>query len=235
MFGGADADHMEGNNGADEMYGDSGPDDMIGGSDLAGVPDVGEAIMFGGLGDDVMAGDNAVIGATGVVGGRSVALLDLAIGGADTMNGDAGTDYMFGQIAGDTMSGGDAGDYMEGNDGNDTMSGQAGDDDMIGGSSATNGVIVLDRVGTGSSDVGETSMTGGPGEDWLAGDNARMNRVLAGATGRGALVDHPIVLFDLAIVGTPAPGWCARSRRDGRWRRRRLHVRAGLERHDERR
>ncbi len=205
MFGGADADHMEGNDGSDTMYGDSGDDDMIGGSDLAGIGDVGESTMQGGLGDDVMAGDNAVIGATGVVGGRSVTLLDLSIGGDDTMHGDAGTDYMFGQVAGDTMSGGDAGDYMEGNDGDDTMSGDAGDDDMIGGSSAADGVIVLDRVGTGADDDGETSMTGGGGQDWLAGDNARMNRVLAGESGRGALVDHPIVLFDLATVGAAAP------------------------------
>ena len=204
MFGGADRDHMEGNDGQDDMYGDTGDDDMIGGSDQAGQNDVGESIMRGGLGDDVIAGDNAVIGSSGVVGGRSVSLLDLAIGGADTMYGDEGTDYMFGQIADDTMSGGDVGDYMEGNDGNDTMAGDAGDDDMIGGSSAFDGSIVLLRLGTGSSDVGEMSMTGGSGEDWLAGDNARMNRVLQGASGHGALIDHPVVLFDLAVVGGSA-------------------------------
>ena len=202
MFGGADDDHMEGNNGADDMYGESGDDDMIGGSDTLGEPDVGESIMRGGPGTDVMAGDNAVISpsTTGFVGGRSVQLLDLPIGGDDTMHGDAGVDFMFGQVGGDTMSGGDAGDYMEGNDGDDAMNGDAGDDDMIGGGSAADGIIVADRDGTGLDDAGETAMNGGTGEDWIAGDNARMNRVLQGATGKEALVDHPIELFDLAVV-----------------------------------
>ena len=206
MYGGADADHMEGNNGADDMYGDTGADDMIGGSDTTGEPDVGESIMRGGLGSDVMAGDNAVITpiAGGFVGGRSVRLLDLPIGGADVMHGDADVDHMFGQVGSDTMSGGDAGDYMEGNNGDDTMSGDAGDDDMVGGGSAGNGSIIEMRDGTGLDDAGETSMNGGAGIDWIAGDNARMNRVLQGETGKGPLVDHPIVLFDLAAVGGPA-------------------------------
>jgi Ca2+-binding RTX toxin-like protein len=205
MFGGADADHMEGNDGADEMYGESGDDDMIGGSDLAGQNDVGESIMRGGPGSDVMAGDNAVITpvAGGFVGGRSVLLLDLPIGGADTMHGDAGVDYMFGQVGHDVMSGGDAGDYMEGNNGNDTMNGDAGDDDMVGGGSATDGSIVDGRNGTGLDDLGETSMNGGTGEDWMAGDNALMDRVLNGRTGKAALDDHPIELFDLAVVDGP--------------------------------
>ena len=207
MFGGADADHMEGNNGQDDMYGDTGDDDMIGGSDTTGEPDVGESVMDGGLGSDVMAGDNATIGAVGFVGGRSVQLLDLLIGGDDTMNGAAGVDFMFGQVGGDTMSGGDEDDYMEGNNGDDAMNGDAGDDDMVGGGSATDGNIDLDRDGTGLEDLGETVMNGGAGEDWIAGDNARINRVLNGHTGREALVGDPIQLFDLAVVGgAPVPG-----------------------------
>ena len=203
MFGGADADHMEGNNGEDDMFGETGNDDMIGGSDTAGEPDVGESVMDGGAGSDVMAGDNAIVGASGFVGGRSVELLDLPIGGDDTMNGAADVDYMFGQIGSDTMSGGDSGDYMEGNDGDDTMNGDAGDDDMVGGGSAADGSITESRNGTGLDDVGETAMNGGTGDDWIAGDNARMNRVLNGDTGSDVLDDHPIQLFDLGVVGGP--------------------------------
>ena len=210
MFGGAHDDHMEGNDGDDEMRGETGDDDMIGGSDLAGEPDIGETFMSGGPGSDVMTGDNAIIGSAGIggnVGGRSVELLDLPIGGADTMYGDAGTDYMFGQIGGDEMHGGDDGDYMEGDDGDDTMFGDAGDDDMVGGGSADDGLIDDDRDGTGLPDVGETLMHGGAGLDWMTGDNARLNRVLHGGSGgAAALIADPIQLFDLGTVDAAAAG-----------------------------
>ena len=107
---------------------------------------------------------------------------------------------MFGQGSNDTMNGGDASDYMEGNDGTDLMSGDGGDDDMVGGGSAndalgggapTTGTIVPVRLGDGLLDQGELDMSGGSGVDWMAGDNAFMNRVLFGDA------DTPIDLFDV--------------------------------------
>jgi hypothetical protein len=111
--------------------------------------------------------------------------------GTDVMGGGEDTDFMFGQGSNDTMAGGDAPDYMEGNDGNDDMSGDDGDDDMVGGGSANDGLILPVRDGEGLHDEGETLMSGGLGVDWMAGDNAFMNRVLFSDS------VTPIDLFDV--------------------------------------
>jgi Ca2+-binding RTX toxin-like protein len=212
------ADYMEGNDGDDTMNGEEGNDDMVGGNSATNgaivefrigtdAADVGETEMNGGPGNDWMAGYNSrmnrVLKGLGadaldidplelfdLAGVGNPAVLGSAHGG-DTMNGDGGTDFMFGQGSNDTMSGGDLPDYMEGNDGNDTMAGNDGDDDMIGGGSALDGIMDRIRVGEGLHDEGETNMSGGDGADWMAGDNAFMNRVLFGE------FDTPIDLFDV--------------------------------------
>ena len=176
--------------------------------------------MLGGLGADVIAGDNAVITTGGYVKGRTVTLLDIGndgVGGADTIEGDADSDAIFGQTGDDVIwgdqglagpyEGNGAADYIEGNDGNDTIRGEAGGDDIVGGGSADDGVIDADRIGTGLDDEGETSLEGGPGRDWIAGDNARFDRVLGNGLDYPDPGVTPIQLFDLGTTAAAAaPG-----------------------------
>ena len=161
-----------------------------------------------------MAGDNARMnrvlqGASGheALVDHPILLFDLAVVGGsavpagahgpDVMDGGGQTDFMFGQGSNDIMTGGDAPDYLEGNDGNDTMAGNAGDDDMVGGGSAADGEIVKSRDGEGLHDEAELNMWGGAGVDWMAGDNALMNRVLFDDT------VTPIDLFDVNSSDEP--------------------------------
>lgn len=95
--------------------------------------------------------------------------------GGDTMMGEADADVMYGQGLGDTMDGNGDDDYMEGNEGVDTIRGGVGSDDMLGGTGQINGegLDVDFRL-----DSGETLMAGGPGFDFMSGDNAVIRRVL---------------------------------------------------------
>ena len=152
IYGGSANDHAEGNDGDDSIFGEDGNDDLIGGSDKAGVADVGETLISGGEGQDVIAGDNAVMLAGGYVLGRTVTLLDRPIGGGDIIEGDADKDAAFGEVGNDVMwgdhgtvgpiLGAGAADYLEGDDGNDAIHGEAGTDDIVGGNSAIDGSIV---------------------------------------------------------------------------------------------
>ena len=209
--GAAAADHIEGNNGADRIRGDAGDDDIIGGSDTDAADgdggDTGDTWLLGGLGDDVIAGDNAAIAAGGPVLGRSVDLNNPGTGAGDLIEGDAGSDAMFGQ-AGDDDIWGDLGvtapnegtggaDYAEGNRGIDEIAGEVGNDDLIGGSSAADGVIDADRSGNGELDAGD-EIDGGPAADVIAGDNALVNRLVP-STPANAIAE----LFDVTLAGVP--------------------------------
>ena len=119
------------------------------------------------------------------------------------------TRTLFGQGAADTVSGDDADlddsdpgdtaadDYVEGNGGADDIHGNLGEDDITGGGSAANGVLDANRDGTldpGRS--GETlrdaddDIVGDSGDgtvgagDVVVGDNARIQRPLAGGDWR---------------------------------------------------
>ena len=155
--------------------------------------------------------------------------------GADTINGEADEDVLFGQGSADTISGDDADldaadpgdtaadDYIEGNGGADTIHGNLGEDDITGGGSAANGVLDANRDGTldpGRS--GETlrdaddEIVGDSGDeavgagDVVAGDNARIQRPLAGGDWRMDVQREAqlrdVILFDLSIVGSAEPG-----------------------------
>ena len=83
--GGDGDDHLEGNNGDDGIYGGDAEDDIIGGTSpealpgaaagqtAADAPDVGETILSGGAGRDVIIGDNGSItrpgGTDPIIGG----------------------------------------------------------------------------------------------------------------------------------------------------------------------
>ena len=115
------------------------------------------------------------------------------------------------------MRGGADADYMEGNHAADVMYGDGGEDDLIGGGSANDGVIDADRVGDGLRDEGDV-IWGDDGDnnpatndddgDVIAGDNAKIVRVLDGA---GHWVIDPntddvvrqVFLFDVQQAGGP--------------------------------
>ncbi|HEX7222295.1 MAG TPA: calcium-binding protein, partial [Candidatus Limnocylindrales bacterium] len=151
--------------------------------------------------------------------------------GADTIDGEANDDLLFGQGGGDAIHGDDADldaasaadaspgdDYVEGNGGADTIRGDLGQDDVTGGGSAANGVLDANRDGrldderSGETlrDLGDT-VDGDSGDaavgagDVVAGDNARIQRLLDGAgdwrtdAARGTVV-RDVFLFDVQKV-----------------------------------
>ena len=148
---------MEGGLGADAIDGGGGQDDVIGGlsptalaptETTASFNDVGDLMVAGGDGADVLVGDNAAIthplGTDGRWGRslgdasylRTVVLLDrLTIGGDDILVGDAGNDRMWAARGDDTLYGSVDADTLEGGQGNDLLSGGSGADDLIGGTS----------------------------------------------------------------------------------------------------
>ena len=177
MRGGLDDDYLEGNADTDTMYGDAGVDRLIGGSSSSGASDTRD-IMRGGAGDDLMAGDNAIMTST-----VDFELLDVPFAGAvpnpaffgdDDLLGEDGNDRMYGQSGSDHLWGGTGDDYLEGNADQDFLYGDENDDDLVGGSGYDMPGGVLHEL-SNVLDVGD-EMHGGDGVDFMAGDNARITR-----------------------------------------------------------
>jgi Ca2+-binding RTX toxin-like protein len=213
--------------GADELYGGNG---VVEGSD----EDTGTDVAPADSDDfDVVMGDNATvlrdlepangdhvweINSFNASVKRRLFLYDVATvanpapqtngtSGGDTIKGEADADVLYGQGLGDTIDGNGDDDYMEGNEGVDTLRGGVGSDDMLGGTGQINGepLAVDNRL-----DSGETLMAGGPGFDFMTGDNAVVRRVVDGS-GKWLLntfnkgVQHQrVFLRDLDDVGDPA-------------------------------
>ncbi|MCW2853722.1 MAG: Conserved putative secreted protein, partial [Nocardioides sp.] len=214
LNGGDGQDLLEGDAGADTLSGDAGDDALTGGSSandgvisptrVADGQRDGIDQMHGGLGDDVVAGDNARLDPT--LGTRadgtllrSVLLFDVVTaakpaaagtGGADVMAGDDGRDLVFGQGGNDRALGGAGDDYLEGNVGDDTLGGDAGEDDLVGGGSVTTGAVItvngattVDRLLAPVTGTGDRSAAGlVDGNDALTGGDAR--DVMLGDNGR---------------------------------------------------
>ncbi len=225
VTGGTGDDQIEGNNGSDRIYGGDGADNIIGGSSeiasgaglaAVGRPDVGDEI-HGDAGDDVIAGDNAIITdnpddgtghpatrARDLTTERDVQLLDLGFGptpgtsGDDIIRGNGETDVIFGQGGSDTIRGLTGDDYIEGGPGVDFLYGDSGADDIVGGSSTIQTGVVADQTATGQPDEGD-HIEGGGGSDVVIGDNGIVRRDLAPSDltqGRG-ITERTIHLYDL--------------------------------------
>lgn len=196
--GGTGDDHAEGNPGSDRIRGDAGGDDLVGGSSElasglftgseAGRPDSNDE-LYGGDGQDVVAGDNArvvrggtahpVMAGRGLVVARGVDLADessgspTGVGGDDLILGGEGADVVFGQRGNDDVTLDDGADYGEGGPGTDVVRGGDGDDDVLGGSfTAVTGLV---PNGIGQPDGGDV-LTGNAGEDVVLGDNGALLR-----------------------------------------------------------
>ena len=233
---GAGADYGEGGPGVDGVNGDAGDDDVVGGSyaPLAasarptGQPDAGDSLV-GGIGLDVVLGDNGAVTRTASTGGstqltsnrdmpaRWITAYDLGespaagTSGADTITGDAGNDVLLGQDDHDKVDGGTEADYAEGGQGSDLVLGGDGDDDVTGGSSSS--LDTVNGSAAGQPDLAD-NVFGGSGSDLVIGDNGLLTRVSTGRDWRtirtdaaqGALVPgRAITLFDLNSSTPLAP------------------------------
>lgn len=215
LLTGAGDDLLEGGAGADTLRGDDGDDALVGGSSSkdgkivatrtgVGQLDAGDTLI-GGTGDDVAAGDNALLAPTGTLRTdgtkrRTVALFDLDRSSAraaagtsagDTLVGDAGRDLLFGQGGADDIDGGEGDDYAEGGSDDDLVKGGLGEDDLVGGGSTSNGLVIgakpsedrllvsptatVDTTAAGLVD-GNDTLEGGDGTDVVLGDNGRVTR-----------------------------------------------------------
>ncbi len=235
VYGGDGDDYAEGNPGTDRMSGDLGDDDLIGGSsELAtgafsgsepGRPDAKD-YLYGGAGQDVITGDNAVVtrGGTahpettgrGLTATRGVDLADetsaTATGrfGGDHIEGGGDTDVVFGQRGDDDVSLGDGGDYGEGGQGVDVVHGDAGDDDVVGGSYTS--LAGVHPTVTGQPDAGDT-LAGDAGQDVVLGDNGSLTRPVPPAAGSPLTLNRvtaqrsvtPYDLGDSPVSGTSGP------------------------------
>lgn len=156
--GGDDEDFAEGGPGKDWVEGNAGDDDLLGGSSTTlgantgdttvGQPDAAD-VVWGGSGDDLILGDNAIVSRVGemheltyrigtnpaaeITDRRALQLLDLNGGntlvepagrsGGDHLSGQGGVDVILGQDGGDAISGGSADDYVEGQGAGDSIFG----------------------------------------------------------------------------------------------------------------
>ena len=232
VFGGVHSDYIEGNNATDTVYGQDGADDIIGGSSqfataetglhAVGRPDADDH-LFGGAGEDVIAGDNAIVAKVTVGTGhlasrdlqateRSVQLLDLGYtpaggtSGGDEIEGDDANDVIFGQGGIDTIGGGDGDDHIEGGQAGDTIDGDMGHDDIMGGSSTIESGTVAAQTAAGQKDDGDT-VDGGPGADVVIGDNGFVYRatppgLVSPLTTNRGITERVIELYDLGASPT---------------------------------
>ncbi len=224
----------------DTVIGDNGTiDRLLGPLPAAGDPELGRLPFNGAWGETTWNAPNIlrVVRLLDVSRTGASAADGNGTNGADTLNGEANADVLFGQGGGDDITGDDADlgaasaadanpgdDYIEGNGGSDTIRGDLGQDDITGGGSAANGVLDANRDGRFDDDrSGETlrdagdAIEGDSGDaatgdgDVVAGDNARIQRLLDGSGAwrddaqRGTKL-RDVFLFDIRIVGNAEPG-----------------------------
>ena len=130
------------------------------------------SIVFGGVGDDTLSGDQLEANNETLLGG----------GGNDNIYGQAGNDVIFGNTGNDNLAGGVGNDILDGGDGNDNLDGGEGSDLLRGGA----GDDSLFSGNSGLSDLdGNNDLFGGSGNDYLTGGAG--NDLLDGGTGNDTL------------------------------------------------
>jgi Ca2+-binding RTX toxin-like protein len=153
-----------------EVYGLPGNDNLKLDDSLAIISRKG-ATLFGGTGNDTLAGGTAGITLNGYNGADSIlggSQNDIVIGGDgdDTILGGRGNDRVFAGAGQDSVRGWLGNDMLYGDRDNDTLFGEGGND-TIGGDNEDNLFFV------GLSDPGNfngnDSLNGGDGADWLVG------------------------------------------------------------------
>jgi Ca2+-binding RTX toxin-like protein len=218
VHGDAGDDYVEGNGGSDGdgdadttpdsgigLYGDAGQDDLIGGTSQGdgGVAD-GADDLWGGMGADVAAGDNADI--TRAAGTDCPAEPDASAGyDCNTFRAVDAVSVVIRRIqiwdvdttTSDPAAGTFANDTVSGQDGHDRLYGQGGDDAVEGGGN--------DDFAFGNA--GADVINGGDGNDDLVGGTGRTDSVTAASAVDGRIDDADLIHGDAhsdAIAGDNA-------------------------------
>jgi Ca2+-binding RTX toxin-like protein len=187
VFGESGRDLIEGNDGNDLVRGGDDNDRIAGGSSdravlknaaLASVaydasPDRATSgpthgdVLFGDGGDDVIAGDDALVRIDGTVAMTSRA--DANVFGADIVRGNDGQDRLYGQLGGDNIQGDANEDYLVGDLGFVTPGAPNGV--WPGGAPKYDVSLALapDLVGTGDPAAGADTLFGNDADDHLFG------------------------------------------------------------------
>ncbi len=205
VYGGTGSDRLQGNGGSDWVDGGTEADVVLGGTSKAGSPDAGDW-LFGAAGEDIVIGDNAQSDvAADAPYPTDLGSSEAAIGGNDYLVGGDDADRVYGGLFDDAVLGGNGDDHAEGNPGSDWIFGEAGDDDLIGGSSElATGLFSGTEAGRPDAD---DVLSGGAGQDVIAGDNAAVTRGGAAhpqTIGRGLVTTRGIDLAD--ETSAPAAG-----------------------------
>jgi Ca2+-binding RTX toxin-like protein len=206
ILGGAYGDDIWGNAGDDYLLGDNGKvtmpgevveliettDPAIGGSDTIEGNDGDDVILGGAFGDDIWGndGNDIILGDNGKITmpGEVIDLVettDPAIGGSDTIEGNADEDLILGGADGDDIWGHDADDILIGDNGKITMP-----DEVIELIETTDSAIGGSDTIEGNDD--DDIILGGAFGDWLEGnadldiilgDNGKLDYVLTSVDG----------------------------------------------------
>jgi uncharacterized delta-60 repeat protein len=141
------------------------------------------AVIFGGVGDDRIAGsrgDDTLFGNAGNdrIDGHEGHDLIHGNGGRDKLSGDTGIEgASFGPDGNDRLFGGAGGDWLAGGDGDDILDGGVGDDYLDGGAGAdrmmgNDGNDTFVSADAGTADPGIDDLYGGGGTDSLLSGDA---------------------------------------------------------------
>lgn len=190
IFGGADADDAEGDDGNilaapffDFIFGMDGNDTLRGGHGLD--------FVFGGDGDDVIQGGDGLLDTLAGMNGMDVIDgndgSDFVLGGPDddVINGGDGLDACFGGQGSDLVNGNDGPDFVSGDAGDDTVNGGAGLLDLCFGMVGSDMVNGNDGIDFVFGDAGDDQCNGNDGLDLVFGDgfNASGNDIVHGNAG----------------------------------------------------
>jgi Ca2+-binding RTX toxin-like protein len=231
VLGGSGDDTIGGQTENDVLLGDNGQfqfttgrltriatsDPTIGGRDVING-DAGDDIALGGANDDtingftgrdILLGDNGFLDYVEDSDPMTIDRIQTtqpAVGGADTINGDAGDDIAIGGAGNDIIRGNQGNDQLLGDNGQvtltsgrvrllETIDPEFGGNDRIGGNED-------DDVIAGGT--GDDLIAGGTGNDRILGDNGRFDYAFAGDARVGA--DTNLATLDLFTTTDPTLG-----------------------------
>ena len=170
LFGGENAEQINGFGGRDRIDGGGGDDTIDGGEgDDRLISNSGNNSLLGGNGNDQL---NGGAGNDTLDGGE----------GSDRLNGLAGDDSLLGGDGNDSLSGGENNDTLDGGDGDDILLGDNGNDLLMGDSGN-------DRLRGGH---GNDTLNGGLGHDSLEGGTGHDVFVLRSGDGTDTIADFEL-------------------------------------------
>ncbi len=179
--GGASFDTVRGGAGNDTLDGGAGSDFFI---EVGDVSFVLTDTRLTGLGTDRLLNLELVQLIGGISNNTLDARLFAIVGGAVTLDGDAGNDLLLGSNLGSTLNGGSGNDTLTGGTGIDSLSGGAGTD-LLSGGLGNDRLLGQDDNDTLTGAAGNDLLDGGNGTDLIiesvSGASILTNTALSGA------------------------------------------------------